>query len=54
MVRGNRVNHVLHLLLTVITLGWWAIAWILIAVFGGEKRQMVNIDEFGNVSMQKA
>lgn len=54
MVRGNRVNHLLHLILTLITVGWWTIVWILIAIFGGEKRQMVNVDEFGNVSMQKA
>jgi len=29
-------NHILHLLLTLVTLGWWLIVWILISVkFGG-------------------
>ncbi len=29
-------NHILHLLLTLVTLGWWLIVWILIGVkFGG-------------------
>jgi len=25
-------NHVLHLILSIITLGWWVIIWILVAV----------------------
>ena len=45
-VRGHRVNHVLHLLLTLVTFGVWAIAWLALAMFGGEKRTIVHVDEW--------
>jgi hypothetical protein len=46
---GHRINHVLHLILTIVTFGIWAIVWILLAIFGGEKRQLVTVDDFGNI-----
>ena len=46
---GHRVTHVLHLILSIITFGLWLIVWILMGVFGGEKRAMVTVDEYGNV-----
>ncbi len=53
VVRGHRPNHLLHFLIGVFTLGLWWIIWFFIAVFGGEKRQMVSVDDFGNVLVQK-
>lgn len=53
IVKGKPVNHVLQLILTVVTLGLWVFVWIGLALFGGEKRSMVTVDEFGNVSVQK-
>jgi len=53
VVRGHRPNHLLHFLIGVFTLGLWWIVWFFIAVFGGEKRQMVSVDDFGNVLVQK-
>lgn len=53
VVHGHRVNHLLHFFIGVFTLGLWWIAWFFIAIFGGEKRQMVNVDQFGNVYVQK-
>jgi hypothetical protein len=50
MVKGHRTNHVLHLILTLITLGIWAIVWILMVALGGEKRSVVSIDEYGTFS----
>jgi hypothetical protein len=50
LVKGHRTNHVLHLILTIITLGIWAIVWLLMAIFGGEKYRFVSVDEYGNVS----
>lgn len=47
LAKGNRTNHILHLILTIITLGVWAIVWILVALLGGEKRMAVRIDENG-------
>lgn len=52
LVRGNRVNHILHLLLTVLTLGFWVIVWLIVSAAGGERRRVVNADEFGNVTTQ--
>jgi hypothetical protein len=53
VVRGKSVNHVLHLILTLVTLGFWGIVWIAMAIFGGEKRSMVTVDEYGNAAVQK-
>jgi hypothetical protein len=52
MVKGRRPNHILHLILTLITLGVWAIVWILLTVLGGEKRSVVSVDEYGNTLAQ--
>lgn len=53
LVHGHRPNHVLHLILTLVTLGIWVIGWIVIAIVGGEKREMVQVDEWGNPSVQR-
>lgn len=53
LVRGKAVNHVLHLILTLVTLMLWAVIWIALAIFGGEKRSLVTVDEYGNVAVQK-
>lgn len=51
LVEGKPVNHVLHAILTVFTC-LWGIVWAIIAGTGGETRQMVIVDEFGNVVWQ--
>lgn len=43
LVIGHRPNHILHLILTIITFGIWAIVWILVAVLGGEKRKTITV-----------
>jgi hypothetical protein len=53
LVEGKPVNHVLHAIITIVSCGLWGIAWIIIAVTGGEKREMIVVDEFGNVQLQK-
>jgi len=53
LVEGQPVNHVLHAILTIFTCLLWGIVWAIIAATGGEKRQMVVVDEFGNVIWQK-
>lgn len=52
LVEGKPVNHVLHAILTIFTCLLWGIVWAVIAATGGEKRQMVVVDEFGNVIWQ--
>jgi hypothetical protein len=41
MVTGHRVNHILHLLLTVFTAGLWLPVWIVVAAVGGGRREIV-------------
>lgn len=53
LVTGRRVNHVLHFLIGVFTLGLWWIIWLVLALVGGEKRQLIEVDEFGNVRVQR-
>ena len=53
VVKGKPVNHVLHLILTLVTLTFWGWIWIALAIFGGEKRSMVTVDEYGNAAVQK-
>lgn len=53
LVTGSKPNHILHLILTLLTLGFWAIVWIALAVFGGEKRMVIEIDAYGNTNLQK-
>ena len=51
IVFGKPLNHVLHLPLSVFTLVW-AVVWIYLASKGGEHRQMITIDEYGNILAQ--
>ena len=44
IVKGRRPNHILHLILTILTLGVWAIVWLMVAAFGGEKRKTLSQD----------
>lgn len=53
MLQGKPVNHVLHLLLTALTLGVWAVVWIAMVLLGGEKRELIQVDEWGNSSISK-
>lgn len=46
---GQRVNHILHLLLTVLTCGVWLIIWLVTAKDGGEQRHVLTVDQCGNI-----
>ncbi|MDL5160600.1 hypothetical protein [Actinomycetospora termitidis] len=43
------VNHVLHLLLTLITFGFWIIVWIALSISAASRRKtvMLTVDEYG-------
>jgi hypothetical protein len=53
LVEGKPVNHTLHAIITIFSCGLWGIVWIVLAITGGEKREMIVVDEFGNVQLQK-
>jgi hypothetical protein len=47
---GDRPNHLLHLVLTILTGGLWGLfVWAPVVAFGGLKRRMITIDEYGDV-----
>ncbi len=52
IVYGQPVNHLLHFLIGVFTVGLWWIVWLILAITGGEKRKMVSVDESGQVVVQ--
>lgn len=55
LVKGKRPNHILHLLLSVITLFLWAIfVWLPLAIFMGERRRVLYVDEYGAVQVNRA
>ena len=53
VISGAKVNHVLHLLLSIVTAGLWIIVWVLIGLTGGEQRWFIYVDEYGNDSAWK-
>ena len=53
LVKGKRVNHILHFLLGFPTLGMWWVVWIFLAITGGEKRSQLQVDAYGSVLFQK-
>ena len=48
---GRRTNHILHLLLTLLTFGAWAMVWFVLWFFlsKDEERHVVSVDESGRV-----
>jgi formyltetrahydrofolate hydrolase len=48
---GTRPNHILHLLLSVVTFGLWLIVWALISMNGGPKSLTASVDQFGNIHL---
>ncbi len=53
LLRGHAVNHILHLIITIVTLGFWGIVWIALVALGGEKRELVQVDEWGNPTIAR-
>lgn len=53
LVVGKPVNHILHLILTLVTCLAWGVVWLILVVLGGEKRVGLQVDDFGNVLRQE-
>ena len=48
------MNHLLHLILTIITLGLWVFVWIaLVIIRRREKHEVINVDEYGNTNIER-
>jgi hypothetical protein len=52
LVKGHRPNHMLHLVLTIVTIGLWGFVWLGMIAFGGEKRMSASVDDWGNTNIQ--
>jgi hypothetical protein len=52
LVKGKGVNHTLHLILSLITCGVWALVWLIMYFVAKPKRVILTLDEFGNVLRQ--
>jgi hypothetical protein len=50
VVHGEKVNHILHLLISVFTCGAWLLVWGYLAMTRGEIKSIITVDQFGNVT----
>jgi hypothetical protein len=54
LAKAKNHSHGLHLFLSIITFGLWALfVWLPLSVFGGLKRKMLGINGYGSVSVRK-
>ena len=53
MAKGERINHLVHILLTVISVGIWGIYYGLRLIFGGLKQVRITKDSKGNARVKQ-
>lgn len=53
MVSGRRVNHLLHLVISLVTVGLWIFIWIVLVLTGGENRELLLVDAYGQISSEE-
>ena len=53
VVKGSQPNHILHLILSFLTLGVWLIVWLIIWLVQKERKYMLTIDAYGNTTTQQ-
>lgn len=53
VVTGKKVNHLLQLVITLVTCGLWLFVWAYLAIVKKEHRISLQVDEFGNVLRQQ-
>ena len=53
--QGIKTAHVLHFVLSLFTLGFWAIIWIILVLsrLNKRRRQFLKIDKFGNIHLEE-
>jgi len=52
VVKGKPINHALHIIVSILTVVW-LIGYLVILASGGEKRELMQVDEWGNVARQQ-
>ena len=63
LIRGQHINHALHFILVVLTAGFWGfdsgawviwiVVWLALVFFAGVRKELVLVDESGNVSVRQ-
>lgn len=53
MVKGKGCSHVLHLILTVFTFGFWALVWPIVWYVNRERHLSISVDDYGNTLVSK-
>jgi len=53
LAKGKPTNHVLHLVLTLITLGFWIPVWVVAYILNRRQTLILTVDEYGNVLRQQ-
>lgn len=53
LVYGQKVNHVLHAIITFFTCGLWGFVWLVLGLSNGEKRHALTVDPYGHVTRRK-
>lgn len=48
LVSGKKVNHILHLILTLFTGGFWLLVWLIVILANPSKKLMITVDDYGN------
>lgn len=49
LYKGKRVSHVLHLILTCFTFGFWIPVWAWLVFMNRRQTLILTVDEYGNV-----
>ena len=53
IVIGKPVNHLLHLVATIITFGVWSLVWLILVLTAGEKRELIRVNESGDITVEE-
>jgi hypothetical protein len=48
---GKKPNHILHLLLSIVTLGFWLIVWLIMGLSMTVKRRTYAINDYGHIKI---
>lgn len=54
MKPGEKINHLLHFIISLVTCGLWLFVWAFLALVNGkEQRVRISIDDGGNINEEK-
>ena len=51
LVKEKEINHVLHLILSVLTGGLWLFVWALVYFSAKDTRELLQVDEYGGITL---